>query len=166
MDIVGFIISVLALIYLFFKQQAIIQQKREHDEIDEMMEEQERSVTLPPEKKISPQIKENRIPKPPQKMRQEPPISSLEEYRLASQIEKRKLKSTLENRHLKSNLESRVSRRTEPAPSSFPPHNHHENIPSPSPSRAAKAIDNLKNRKDLIIYQVVIDKPKGLKPPT
>lgn len=171
-EIIGFIISFLALIYLFFKQQSIARYRQEHPDAfnnEELIEEdplEEFMSTM--EKKRAARKKAQHLPPPPPSSKKsvqqtkKNSSSSLEDYRLASQIEKRKIKSSLENRQLTSHLHRHLEER---ASHSIVPSLHHpitDHIET-EPSRAQIAIQRLTSRRDLIIYQEIIDKPKSMR---
>lgn len=172
-EIIGFIISLLALIYLFFKQQSIARYRQEHPDAlreEETTEEDPLTELMKAIEKETAARKaaQHLPPSPPKVVRKAtqpklaPITSSLEDYHLASQIEKRKLKSSLENRSLKSPLGQRLEEKSLHV---IPPP-HHPGIEEAfvGPSRGEKALRRLSTRRDLIIYQEIIDKPKSMRP--
>lgn len=160
MEYIGFIVSILALLYLFYKQMSSARRQHEHShsiqlENEEWDEEDDplREFKVAMERK---RAAEEKVLKPvppslPPKIYKQPKKTTLEEYRLTSSLEKRKLKSALEARQQKI-LDNR----------------NEENAAIVSqmeerPSRAKIAIQRLSNRRDLIIYQEIMNKPLGLR---
>jgi hypothetical protein len=180
-EIIGFIISFLALIYLFFKQQSIARYRQEHPEAfkeEEIVEEDPLTELMKAiEKETKAREAARHLPPPlpkavqkPKPLKAAPLAASLEDYHLESQIEKRRLESQVEKRKLKSSLENRVlksslSQRLEEKGVHAIPPSHHPGIEKGlvGPSRAEMALRRLAHRRDLIIYQEIIDKPKSLR---
>jgi hypothetical protein len=168
-EFIGFIISLLALVYLFFKQQSYEHHRQaqsqdfKNEEVDEDDDLKELMKTI--DRETAARDTQHLPPRPPQIVKQikKPSSTSFEEYRLASQIEKRQLKSSLENRHLKSKIAQKLEERT--LPQIAQPHSHVRDWEEKAPSRARIALGRLSNRRDLIIYQEIIDKPKSMRPP-
>lgn len=169
-EIIGFIISLLALIYLFFKQQSINRYRQEHPEafIEEEIEEDDplKEFMKAIERQKAAREASQHVPPPPPKMakqsKQIPLYPSLEDYRMASQIENRQLKSSLENRRINSKLGQRFEE--------LPSHTLAPNLHYPGSgqlvgqTRVGLALKRLSKKQDLIIYQEIIDKPRGLRP--
>jgi hypothetical protein len=154
----GFIVSILALLYLFFKQisgarqqhgQSAQSKNEEWDEGDDPLKE---FMAVVERKRAADEIVLRPVPpSPPHKMHKQPKTTSLEEHRLTGSLEKRKLKSSLEARQQKI-----IDNRNE------------ENAAillqtEERPSRAKKAIQRLSSRRDMIIYQEIMNKPIGLR---
>lgn len=147
MEYIGFLISLLALIYLFFKQT-----RKESGEEENLNDESEETLfEYIPEK--PPYIKKVLPPPPSPKKRkivQHEPIP-LENYKIESSIEKRRLKSNLESRQLQSKLR----------PEEFLA--FHEERHS-APSKLSRLLDQLPDKKNLIVYQEMMGKPRALRP--
>ena len=171
MEYIGFFVSILALIYLFFKQQSSVTKRdgeprsefgEEDDEEDhsllEFIQESERKS----EKKLPIRPPLPPLPPPPQKqvkhIRKREALP-LEQYRLESAVEKRQLKSILESRQ----LQPPVKKGSDGADQTVSKSKHADTI-SAKPSRAEIALGRLADKKEMIIYQEIIDKPKGLRP--
>jgi hypothetical protein len=169
-EFIGFIISLLALVYLFFKQQSYEHHRQaqsqdfKNEEVDEDDDLKEFMKAI--DRETAARVATQHLPpRPPQIVKQikKPSSTSFEEYRLASQIEKRQLKSSLENRHLKSKIAQKLEERT--LPQIAQPHSHVRDWEETAPSKARIVLGRLSNRQDLIIYQEIIDKPKSMRPP-
>ena len=168
MEIIGFVISLLALLYLFFKQKSFEHHRQEHLKENEEFSEDDplKEFMKAIDKETAAREAAQHLPPPlPHIVKQpaKPPLSSFEDYHLTSQIEKRKLKSTLENRHLKPKIGQRLEERVLPQVTQ-PLHYHVRDIEVAGPSKARIALGRLSSRKDLIIYQEIIDKPKSMRP--
>lgn len=168
-EFIGFIISLLAFFYLVFKQNRPNHRQtplpsRPNEELEEEDHFQEFLMSV--EKKAEAREVIQHLPPPRPKLVEQPkksPPLLLKDYHLKSQIEQRRLKSALEDRSIKSRF------------------NHYEALPgrtpaltaSPhcveeertiGPSRVQLALRRLASRRDLIIYQEIIDKPKSMRP--
>lgn len=159
MEFIGFIISFLALLYLYFKQQSFVQHQQEKAELNQENKAEEED----PLKEFMKAMKTRELqevrhmpppkPHPKQPKQHRKSVSSpLEEYRISSSLEKRQLKSALEERKLTPKVGGR-----------FLPHHEGEDQRR-GPSRGKLAINRLANRRDLLIYQEIIDKPKSMRP--
>jgi hypothetical protein len=171
-EVIGFIISLLALLFLFMRQSVPpphLPHPTIRSEEEELMEEDPfKELMRAVQKEAAAReaaLHPPPVPPAPTKRAKPSPKgvkSSLEDYRLASQIEQRQLKSTLESRHLVSRF------------------HHHEELPARNlalstshlrmeedkimgPSRVQLAIQRLADRRDMIIYQEIIDKPKSMR---
>lgn len=168
-EIIGFIISLLALLYLFIKQNVPSQQKRyppgyqDEEEMNDPFKEFLKTMEKEAEARETAQYMPPPPPPLPKKkeLLKKAPSRSLEEYRPISSREERHLKSSLEGRHVKSKF------------------NHYEDLPGhtlslslshrdereekPRASRLQSAVRRLVHRKDMIIYQEVIGKPRSLR---
>lgn len=188
-ELIGFGISILALIFLYFKNQQAISTRQEHletlEEEEEPAEEdplQALMFAMQKEKKEKPVVKPRpsptklQPPLPPPLQQQKPvqpplqPIhkskhmvvkSSLEDYRLASVVEKRKVKSALEERHLKSQLTHRYEEISSIAPAR--PQHVEEHHKSYRPARIQVVMKRLTHLPDFVIYQEVLSRPKSLR---
>lgn len=188
-EFIGFIISLLALLFIFIKQNSqnmkrerhggpvlINAEEKEEDENDpyrdfmrtlkkeSAMEEklkQARKIE-PPRAPIQAKKDERRFPlkSPLQDNRLE---SKLEDYRIESKIEDRRLKSTLEERKLKSKFRTHEE---------LPKHVHGtvgyhiHPIDEPGakkPSRVKLIVKNLHRPINMIVYHEIIGKPKALR---
>ena len=174
MEFIGFIISVFALIYLFFKQQSIVKYRQNHQEKinDEFDEDESLDEILSIFGKETRGKKEVKTPPPPvppyrpsshqvNKQPKKVAASSLENYRLSSQIEKRKIKSPLEGRQIKPSYAQSYE---EVASEVKVPYLSLGEERIAGPSRVEIAVRRLANRRDLIIFQEIIDKPKSMRP--
>lgn len=165
-EIIGFIISLLALLYIFIRQtlpsqRPTPQPRAQHQELieDDPFKDFMKAV----EKEVAKREVSQHVPPPPKIKKQKPkkpPDIPLEKYQLKSQLKERHLKSTLEERHIKSKL----GHHDEVLKPSLPGRHHHaEEKENLKPSRAKLAIQRLNKRQDLIIYQEIISKPKALR---
>jgi len=168
-EFIGFIISLLALLYLFIMQnrsasRGVHSERRQNEELIEDDPFKEFLKVVEKETLVR-EVAQHLPPPPPKIIKQQPKKktpSALEDSRLAGQIEKRKLKSPLEDRQLRSRF------------------NHHEELPGRNlplsanihrvdednivgPSRVYVALQRLANRRDMIIFQEIIDKPKSIR---
>lgn len=171
MEYIGFLISLLALIYLFFKQHSLARHRQqrpdgeshhvvlEDDTLAGLLKAMEHEAEQKSAAKAEP-------PPPPPSPKQPRPhrkgaASPLEQYRLESAVETRRLKSALESRQLKPTVRERIEE-----PKLITEHLHHADAIPVEPSRAEVAIRRLAHRRDLAIYQEIIDKPKSMRPLT
>jgi hypothetical protein len=146
-EVIGFIISLLALIYIFVKQSMPPKRRaepsieQEEEEMEDPLKDFLRSIER--ESAAREVVPQRKPPPPPKKKKEQKRTQhlSLEERRLASQLESRRLKSSLEERHLYKKEEEKP----------------------PESSRAQLAIQRLANRQDMLIYQEIMDKPKSLR---
>lgn len=118
-ELIGFFISFLALIFLFFKNQTGVLQKNPDDEIDLVEDDPLREFLKTLESKNQTSPPPLPVKKTPKPIVKEKPISiqtkrskghslsQLEGRRLKSQIESRQLQSQIQERKLKSHLEER-----------------------------------------------------------
>jgi hypothetical protein len=173
-EIIGYIISVLALIYLFFKQQAVVRYRQEHPELfkdEELTEEDDslREFLKAIEKESHPKESVVRAPPPPPPRKAPPPpkktplTSSLKEYHLKSQIETRRIKSPIENRRVKTPLVQRYEEMPH-ATVAHPLDHLAEEVEETEPSRAKIVFLRLSDRRDMVIYHEILDKPKSMRP--
>jgi hypothetical protein len=162
-EVIGLVISFLALLYLFMMQNRPVQRKErpfsdqdervaEEDPFKEWMKAIEKKVTrreAPPPSKIK-------------KQKKKPPPLPLEEDQIVSQIESRHLKSALEERHIQSRFNDHEKL---PKHASALSISHHlaEEESVIALSRGQQAIQRLAKRRDLIIYQEIVNKPKSLR---
>lgn len=145
-EFIGFLISLIALIFLFFKNRGETLKKLEK----EIKENNENSPPEPPKRQLykSSEIKPMQI--------KHNSLSQLEDYRLKSSIESRQLKSDIEMRRLKTSVESRHLK------TSIRGMDHrHEELEKRKPSRASKMLTKLPEVSDIIIYDTILNKPKG-----
>lgn len=167
MEYIGFFISLLAVIYLYFKQHSAASHPQEHPsgrmEREDLEEDPlaEFIHTMKHEAKKKSAVR----PAPPPVSKQVKPIrkgaaSPLEQYRLESAVEKRQLKSPLQNRQLKPSVREHI----EEAPLRRPIPLYPSDKIEVKPSRAEVALKRLAHPRDLIIYQEIIDKPKSMRP--
>lgn len=126
MEFIGFILSILALIYITYKQHAGVKKGEVKGQEEEAMEEElMKMLHIPVSSAPSPP----KVPKRPKQL----------------SLEKRQLKSPLEERTLTSRL------------------HHEEDKLVRNPPRVAAAVGRLANRRDLLIYKEVIDRPVGMR---
>ena len=167
MEYIGFFISLLAVIYLYFRQHSAASRPQEHPSRRMEQEDGEEDPlaefihTMKHEAKKKPAAP----PAPPAVPKQAKPVrkgaaSPLEQYRLESAVEKRQLKSPLQNRQLKPTVREHIG----DAPQRKPPPLYPSDKTEVRPSRAEVALKRLAHRRDLVIYQEIIDKPKSMRP--
>lgn len=141
MDIIGFIISLFALVYLFFKQRSLEQQNQENEWEDK----DERAIEKVMKAKERERVARERAQHVP------PPLPKVKKFKqpLASPLEEYRIKSQLETRHLKS---------------AIAPSHHLGEKKKKGLTQVELAVRRLSCRRDLIIYQEIIGKPKSLRP--
>lgn len=159
-EIIGFIISALALFYLFVRQNMPTQQpssqqriRVEKDEGSDLYQEFLRVLEGENLKKEKIQPKPPSPPKVKKKNKEVVPVilterhllSPIEERRLKSSVEERRIKSSIENRHLISPLSSYETHTEEAQP------------------KVQEILNRLYDRRDLVIYQEIMGKPKSLR---
>ena len=160
-EIIGMVISLLSLIYLFFRNQPGRQQQPKHPRTAEREQhfdaeaEEDFQALLQALKGEERQVK----PAPPPRFKPVLPekpksLSTLEGYHLSSSIEKRSLQSSLERRQLKSTLASKMKETAE--------EDHLVDHQSRKPSRARSVIKRLHHLPDIVIYTEILNRPKGL----
>ena len=162
MEYIGFFVSLLASVYLFFKQQTVATPRQEHqgsdldNDVDGSMveilhlmggHEQRKAVHKPP----PPPLK--KLPKGLRKSA----ATSQEQYRLES-LEKRQLKSALEKRQLSKGQLNELS-----SDSLLTPLHDTDDIINET-SRAEAAVRRLSHRRYLMIYHEIISPPKSMRP--
>ncbi len=158
MDWVGFVISALALLFLFFrnamkKNEPVIKGEVKEEEpeeipLHEFLKEVERRERVQ-EEKVAP-------PKPlvPQMLKRK--RDSLELRHLVSPLKNEHIKSKTENRHLVSPLGTRkVKTEIEPGSGSVEGRVAEKSL-------AKVILDELKHPKNMLIYYEIFGKPKGL----
>ncbi len=170
MEYIGMIISFLALLYLFFKQQTFVRNQQEQaggikeaEEGEEGEEDPLKEFMKAMDKREQREVRH--APPPPHapkqsfkqhakshKQHRKSELSPLKEYRQAGTLEKRQVKSSLEDRTIKPTVGGKF----------LPHHEGEEN--QKGPSKAELAIRRLANRRDLLIYQEIMDKPKSMRP--
>lgn len=170
-EIVGFAISILALLFLFFKNRRVLVHREndvqeikrrvfieeEQDEEDDLKELIHAfKGTLKGEKAIPP------LPlQKPFEAQKRGSLSKLEGYHLASPIEKRQVKSPLESRQLKSSLAQReMASQGVSAPFLY----HFDEKTKVAPSRAHNAMTRLAHWPDIVIYTEILSPPKSMRP--
>lgn len=167
MEYIGFFISLLAVIYLYFKQKSFTHHQRES--ASHKMEPEDGQEDPLAEfihtMKLEAKKKQAAHPAPPPAPKQAKPVrrgaaSPLEQYRLESAVEKRQLKSALENRQLKPSVREHIE---EAHQRRSPPLYPSDSIEM-KPSRAEVALKRLAHPRDLIIYQEIIGQPKSMRP--
>lgn len=170
-EMIGFIISLLALFYLFMKQNVPNKQKRHSRKHSHPVDQEEEPVNDSFQEFLKTMQKEavareefQQMPPPASKKKEHPkknPPRLPENNRLVSSLEERSLKNPLENRHAKSRF------------------SHHEDLPGRTlslslnhydekdekrkSSRLQSTLRHLVQRQDMIIYQEIIGKPKSLR---
>jgi hypothetical protein len=165
-EIIGFIISLLALLYLFVQNKNPVQQKsrssgyQREDGIDHSFKGFLKSIE---KKAATREAVQHMPPTPPSSMKkkersQKTPPRLLEESRQASSIEDHHLKSSLEDRHMDSRFNHEDLTRSTFALSL---RYRDEGNGKKSVSRAQSAIRRLVHRRDMIIYQEILKKPKA-----
>jgi len=169
MEYIGFLISLLALIYLYFRQQSLARHRQEHLDAQIYQESDEedalsefiKTIQHKTDKKATVQPPPPPASKPVKTIRKDV-ASTLQAYHLESPLEKRQLKSSLESRQLKSGVRKQAEERAarDIAEAAI----HAAESPQAGPSRAKTALRRLAHRRDLAIYQEIIDKPKSMRP--
>ncbi len=167
-EFIGFIISLLALFYLFIKQNS--RTERQTQPTDDSIEGKEeypfKQFLREIKKEVEARENVQRLPPPPSPPKvakqSKKPRPVLEEGRLKNQIEQHRMKTSVEDRRVK----SRVHQEEQPGRMVMLPtrHPHIEENRIKGPSRVQLALHRLASRKDLIIYQEIIDKPKSMRP--
>lgn len=176
-ELIGFLVSFLALILIGMRSRAEARRRQEHPEefVDDgnveeedmddpinsllkSMEREKKKPPIPPNPPIiKPKVVENQrsvVNKP--KPYQGEGFSDIEQRRLKSSIEQRKLTSKLESHRLHSSIEGRQ----------LQPQLKEKSVYFKEPvkqeeSRGAKMINNISSLKDMVIYKAILDKPKG-----
>lgn len=183
-DFIGFIISLLALAYLFFRRRGEARRRREHPELYKEDEQQEdalkeflRSMDMPVEdhpkpvrhpEPVQPKIKKAKVQTQQQHWRtnieDRKMQTQIEQRRLQSAIDDRRLKTTIEERNLQSTLENRyadpygqremVMGKEAPA---------YETIQSSRKTRVQYLLERLPSKKEMVILQEIINPPKAMR---
>lgn len=179
-DFIGFIISLLALAYLFIRNRSQARQRREHPEMYKGEDEQEdalreflKSMDMPVDEKPKPVVRRPEAIQPKVKKvnaHSKPWKSDIEERRMHSEVEQRRLKSAIDDRRLKTVTEERrlesalENRYADPygetdvgknAPS-------YEVIQGPSQrSRVQRILEELPTKKQIVILNEILNRPKG-----
>lgn len=169
-EYIGFFISLLALVYLFVKQNSLPRQgegtassyggeegKVEDDPLTAIMKEMERRAAAD---KVVEKRKEEEaalLPPPPTKSHA---VKTRGSSRL---LEERHLKGVSKERHLKSSFGKRKGK-----PKEATSKKNQERVLSAAPSHGKKSrvvdvVTRLTKRQDMIIYQEIIGKPKSLR---
>lgn len=164
-EVIGFIISLLALLYLFIKEN-IPAQRRAHPpsypQEEELRDDPFNEFLKNIEKEAAAREAAKHLPPPPPKVAKQskkPSKTPLEEHKLSNQMEQRRLKSSFEDRHVK----SKFNHREELPGRSLALSHHREEERSERPSKAQLALRRLGKPRDMIIYQEILDKPKSLR---
>lgn len=168
-EFIGFLISLVAILFLFFKGSYDARQRRknppynfvdedEEEEFDEddpiremikiMQGEKEQLIAPPPSKAQPP--KEVRPAAKPQK------YTSLAEHQLRSKLEDHKLKSTLENRRLSSKLEQR---KVQPSMGTY---DTLQRVEQPPP-RVATLLQEFGSLRKLVLAHEILSPPVALR---
>lgn len=171
-EFIGFVISLLALLYLFIKQNHSSQHPvrasqrppvESKDEEEDLFQELIKGI----EKERASREAIRHVPPPtPPKTKKEtraPQTSqSLKDYQLKSQIENRQLKSSIEERHLTSKFtpHEELPRRSTTLTIIHPKSDEKVKL---RPSRVQLTIERLNKRQDILIYQEVMSRPKALR---
>jgi hypothetical protein len=145
-EFIGFLISFIAVIFLFFKNR-YEQKAVEYTESEEEKEENlslQRILTSLQEERETLEIKPQKPPSAPPKVEKKP--ARLKNYQMTSQIEQRKIKSRLENRQLKPTV-----KKPEEA----------ELVVIRPPSRGRLLVNQLPRLANLVVYEAILGKPKG-----
>ncbi len=163
-EFIGFAISLIALVVLYFRNRQEVRYRLEHPEEfkdEEVLEEEEEGYPLKDfikklEKELTEKekLKHPSPPLPPLPQSKEHSKRTIQEdYHLKSAIEQRRIKSILEDRRLKTKLHKPDQEISQISPD--------EKLLQPSKGLAA--IQRLAHRRDLIIYQEIMNKPKSLR---
>jgi len=165
MEYIGFFISFLALVYLYYQQHKLaqrrLQQRRAAGLPEQEPQDPLKSLIEAMAREAEKESASKELPPPPPKKKKRVRTevkSNLATYHLESSVEHRQLKSKLANRHLKPTVGHHLEAGKSTASSLLV-----ENIVS-KPSRALKALERLSHPRDMLIYQEIIDKPKSLRP--
>lgn len=161
-EFIGFFISLIALLFLFFRGRSLEKYRREHPEAfgDEKEEE---NILIPILQEVNREEEEKEKFFSPKRIQDrgqqdEKPFSKIEKRHLVSNVEKRHLKSELEQRRLKNGLEGRQLATRLSQDKTL----HLENIQKLDEPRIVQKLKALSHLKDLVIYQAIVGKPKGL----
>lgn len=173
-ELIGFVISIIALIFLFFRGRAIERYRQEHPEAfgnDSLSDEDPLKELLKSIDEDEDEDEESEVPIVVPKITKPKPIaakinpyrneplSSIEGRHLITNIEKRKLKSEVEMRHLKSDLDDRRLATRLSNENLFRMEMADRKVGEP---RISKTIERLPHLRDMVIYQAILGKPKGL----
>lgn len=173
-ETIGFIISLIALFFLFIKQKASTMQNQgssDYQDVEETDDPFKAFFKAIEKEGESREIVRQKPPHPPKKKEQSKKGRSYakeeyrqEEYRIFKSTEKRPSKSSLDNHPIK----PRVLQHEEiPAKKHvIPSHRPGEEPEEQRISRLQSAVGRLQHRRDLVIYQEVLKKPKSLRSET
>lgn len=169
-EIIGFIVSFLALMMIGFKSKEDARRRQEHpeefeeekfleDDSDEPIDHLLNAVKRKPKVIAPPPPKPKKIaqPLPAYKSFPQETFSAVEQRKLQSQIQQRKLKSKIESHRLESKIEGRHLQ-----PQLNKKSDYFEEKVKNKTSKGLRMIESLPDLKDMIVYQTIIGKPKGL----
>lgn len=168
-ETIGFIISLIALFFLFIKQkEATIQngQPADYQDVEEM-DDPFKAFFKAIEKEGESRAKIQQKPPHHPKKKEQPgkiPSHLKEEYRSVKSAEKRHAKSSLDPHHMKPKAlqHEEIPGRKHP----LPQHHPGEEQGKASISRLQTAVRRLHHKRDLLIYQEIMKKPKSLRSET
>lgn len=161
-DAIGFIISILAFVFLFFRNRLEVKKEQEDSQLIEniLAEEEHPNILDEVPKRI--EGTQNRLPAKPLKVHSkknssQKAFSRLETHQLQTALEKRHLQSSLESHRLKTEIERRHL-----SSSLAKDHENHEEIKRKRP-RIVHMLRQLPHLRQLVIYHEILEKPRGLK---
>lgn len=171
-EFIGFIISFLAMIFLFFKNMKEAQSSKElpQDDGEENDPLKEFLKTFEGGEKVEKSYPTKQIVAPPIQVapvrtkRKEGTFSSLDTYKLETQVEKRKLKTAIETRKMKTNIEDRsISLGVHGRSLLMDKTMQTEGI-ARKVSRAEGVLKQIPSNSEMVILHAIWDKPKGFNP--
>jgi hypothetical protein len=178
-EIIGFVISLISILFLFFKKRIDDTYRQNHpeqiEEEDELAEGDPvrdllRSLERETEKRTSLLKKPPAPPAPNSRTMQSIATSSSKVKKIGStglqssksSLEKRQIKSQLEDRRLTPSLREKEEERSRHALTNSLPSTDHSDRQSGKASRAALFIKQLPSLKSIVVYKEIFGKPKGL----
>lgn len=167
-EVIGFFISFLALIFLFLKNQFEEKKKQKKQPLIKPNLPERKSYQSPVkviEKEVRKRELHDQQPPKSKKNSSKPlqkkmDISTLEERHLKSSIEHRELQNRLKTHQLKSNLDKH---HLMTSIDKYYRDKDEQEFPIQQKSRAAQILKGLPHLKNMIVCHEILDKPKGLK---
>lgn len=185
-DFIGFIVSVLAMLFIFGRHIFSSRRRQQHPEeadlderkqkqalktflksldveMDELDEEEEMEAKRP-----KPVLKKEPPPPPKMEERPKPHRKVQDDYRFQTKVEQRRFETAVEQRSLKTAVETRkrefganiISHELIHAPDAYA----RSLTKLQKPSQAANLVSKLGSKKDMIILQEILNPPKAFGP--